>query len=194
MATRAGAGRGRGVFRRRAARLPGCGRRQVRLPENLPQLLVDISRTANGSARAWQYLALELVAQSAAALVRCECLPTRALRRSCSPVSSPGRRSFPAAWAARLRRTRWVVRAPVLLFRARLGFLFGSRLLMLEHVGRKTGIQRYAVLETVDRTDPGTYVVAAGFGDRSQWLRNITADPRVRASVGRRFAVPATAP
>jgi hypothetical protein len=46
------------------------------------------------------------------------------------------------------------VRAPVWLYRARLGFVFGSRLLMLEHTGRKTGIRRYVVLETVDHPGP----------------------------------------
>lgn len=46
--------------------------------------------------------------------------------------------------------------------------MFGPRLLMLEHTGRKTGILRYVVLEAVDHPDPGTYVVAAGFGDRAQ--------------------------
>jgi len=98
-----------------------------------------------------------------------------------------------AAWAARLLRVRWVVRAPVWLYRARLGFVFGSRLLMLEHTGRKSGIRRYAVLETVDHPDPGTYVVAAGFGDRAQWLRNVRASPRVRVYAGSRRPVPATA-
>jgi len=108
-------------------------------------------------------------------------------------VPRAARTPVTAAWAARLLPVRWAVRAPVLVFRARLGFLFGSRLLMLEHTGRATGIRRYAVLETVHRTDRGTYVVAAGFGDGSQWLRNIRADPRVRVSVGRRSSVPATA-
>jgi hypothetical protein len=32
-----------------------------------------------------------------------------------------------AAWAARLLRTRWIVRAPAWLYRARLGIVFGSR-------------------------------------------------------------------
>lgn len=41
--------------------------------------------------------------------------------------------------AAALLRVRWFVRAPIWLFRARLGGLFGSRLLMLEHVGRSPG-------------------------------------------------------
>ena len=90
------------------------------------------------------------------------------------------------ALAARLLRTRWIVRAPVWLFRARLGFVFGSRLLMLEHTGRKTGMRRYVVLEAVDHPDPGTYIVAAGFGDRAQWLRNVRASPRVRVYAGSR--------
>ncbi|HXT93395.1 MAG TPA: nitroreductase family deazaflavin-dependent oxidoreductase [Trebonia sp.] len=98
-----------------------------------------------------------------------------------------------AAWAAGLLRVRWVVRAPVWLFRARLGFVFGSRMLMLEHKGRKTGVRRYVVLEAVDHPSPRTYVVASGFGDRAQWLRNVRADPAVRVYTGSRRAAPATA-
>jgi deazaflavin-dependent oxidoreductase (nitroreductase family) len=90
-------------------------------------------------------------------------------------------------------RLRWIVRAPVWLCRARLGFVFGTRLLMLEHTGRKPGIRRYAVLEVVDHPDPGTYVVAAGFGDRAQWLRNVRASPRVRVCTGSRRLVLAMA-
>jgi deazaflavin-dependent oxidoreductase (nitroreductase family) len=71
--------------------------------------------------------------------------------------------------------------------------MFGSRLLMLEHTGRKTGIRRYVVLETVDHPDPHTYIVAAGFGDRAQWLRNVRASPRVRVYVGYHRPVPALA-
>ena len=97
------------------------------------------------------------------------------------------------ALAARLLRTRWIVRAPVWLYRARLGFVFGSRLLMLEHTGRKTGIRRYVVLEAVDHPDPHTYIVAAGFGDRAQWLRNVRASPRVRVYAGYHRPVPAIA-
>lgn len=93
----------------------------------------------------------------------------------------PAHISPPAARAARLLRVRWIVRTPILLYRARLGFVFGSRLLMLEHTGRKTGIRRYVVLEAVDHPDPATYIAAAGFGDRAQWLRN-SAPPPVSAS------------
>jgi deazaflavin-dependent oxidoreductase (nitroreductase family) len=98
-----------------------------------------------------------------------------------------------AAWAARLLRVRWIVRAPIRLYRARLGFIFGSRLLMLEHTGRKTGIRRYVVLEVVSHPDPGTYLVAAGFGNRAQWLRNVSANPSVRVQIGSRRPAAATA-
>jgi deazaflavin-dependent oxidoreductase (nitroreductase family) len=98
-----------------------------------------------------------------------------------------------AARAASLLRVRWVVRFPVVLYRARLGFLFGSRMLMLEHIGRKTGARRYAVLEVVDRPRPGTYVVVSGFGTRAQWFRNVRACPNVGVWVGPHGRAPATA-
>lgn len=43
---------------------------------------------------------------------------------------------------ARILRNRRLVRAPVWLYRARLGALLGSRMLMLEHVGRSSGQSR----------------------------------------------------
>ncbi len=75
-----------------------------------------------------------------------------------------------AALASKLLQIRWLVRAPIWLFRARLGFLAGSRLLLLEHVGRKSGARRYVILEVVDRPAPGKYTVASGFGERAQCL------------------------
>lgn len=86
---------------------------------------------------------------------------------------------------ARLLRTRWFVRAPIGVFRARLGFLFGGRILLLEHRGRKSGKARYVVLETVARPASDTVVVASGFGRSAQWFQNLTADPHCRVSIGR---------
>lgn len=97
-----------------------------------------------------------------------------------------------AGAAAGLLRTRWLVRAPVWLYRARLGAVFGGRLLMLEHTGRTSGARRYVVLEVVGR-QPGRYVVCSGFGGRAQWFRNIQADPRVRVYLASRRPAPATA-
>jgi hypothetical protein len=63
-----------------------------------------------------------------------------------------------------LLRTRWLVRAPVWLYRARLGILLGPRFVMLEHTGRKSGARRYVVLEVVQHRAAGSYVVVSGFG------------------------------
>lgn len=90
-------------------------------------------------------------------------------------------------------RVRWLVRAPIWLYRARLGVIFGHRLLMLEHVGRNTGQRRFVVLEVVDHPAPDRYVVVSGFGTRAQWLRNVEAYPHVRVSLASHAPVPATA-
>lgn len=68
---------------------------------------------------------------------------------------------------ARLLRSRTLTRAPIWIYRAGLGFVFGSRLLMLEHTGRKSGLPRQVVLEVVDHPAPDTYVVPSGFGERA---------------------------
>ncbi|MET3808494.1 deazaflavin-dependent oxidoreductase (nitroreductase family) [Nakamurella sp. UYEF19] len=98
-----------------------------------------------------------------------------------------------ASQAAALLRVRWFVRAPIWLYRARLGFLFGSRLLMLEHIGRTSGERRYVVLEVIAHPGPSSYIVASGFGDRAQWFRNIRVNPQVRVYLGSRRPAPAIA-
>ncbi|MGA8546671.1 MAG: nitroreductase family deazaflavin-dependent oxidoreductase [Mycobacterium sp.] len=98
-----------------------------------------------------------------------------------------------AAVGARILRSRPLMRAPIWIFKARAGAVFGSRLLMLEHIGRKSGVRRHVVLEVVDHPTPDSYVVASGFGAKAQWFRNIKANPRVRVYTGSRAPVPATA-
>ncbi len=93
----------------------------------------------------------------------------------------------------RFLRSRRLIRLPIGIYRARLGFVFGRRLLMLEHVGRRSGARRYVVLEVVDHPGAGRYVVASGFGRRAQWFRNVEAEPRVRVWVAGRGPTPATA-
>lgn len=83
---------------------------------------------------------------------------------------------------ARVLANRRLMRMPIWLYRAKLGFLFGSRVLMLEHIGRTTGARRYVVLEVVGHPSPDVYVVASGFGERAQWFRNLIANPCVRVS------------
>jgi len=96
-------------------------------------------------------------------------------------TAAPG---LTARAADRFFQTRWLVRMPIGLYRAGLGFLFGKRLLMLEHTGRKSGARRRVVLEVLARSAPGEYVIIAGFAGKAQWYRNVTANPRVRVSTG----------
>ncbi len=82
---------------------------------------------------------------------------------------------------------RLLLRAPVLLYRLRLGWLLGERVLLLTHTGRRSGLRRDTPLEVV-RHDPatGAYYVVAAWGRESDWLRNVLQTPRVRVTVGRR--------
>ena len=85
---------------------------------------------------------------------------------------------------AALLRVRWVVRAPIWIYRARLGFLLGTRFLMLEHHGRTTSRRRFVVLEVIDHPQPDRYLVISGFGENAQWFRNVAANDHVRVSLG----------
>jgi len=81
-------------------------------------------------------------------------------------------------------------RFPILLYRLNLGWLFGERALLLEHRGRKSGIIRKAVVEVVDHDlQKDSYTVAAAWGNKSDWYKNIEAQPNVSVEVGtKRFA------
>lgn len=92
--------------------------------------------------------------------------------------------SLLARAGARVLRSRRLMRAPIWIYQARAGALFGSRILMLEHIGRKSGAPRYVVLEVIGHPAADVYVVASGFGRKAQWFRNIEANPRVRVYVG----------
>jgi deazaflavin-dependent oxidoreductase (nitroreductase family) len=76
-------------------------------------------------------------------------------------------------------------RAPVYLYRWRLGWLLGHRCLLLTHVGRRTGLRRHTVLEVVEYREQGPEVVVVnGFGPDSDWLRNIEAKSGEEVTVG----------
>jgi deazaflavin-dependent oxidoreductase (nitroreductase family) len=78
------------------------------------------------------------------------------------------------------------LRLPAYLYRVGLGWLLGQRFLLLVHQGRKTGLPRRTVLEVVghDRQS-GTYYIASGWGEKSDWYLNIRANPNVIVHVGR---------
>lgn len=82
---------------------------------------------------------------------------------------------------------RLLFRAPIQLYRLRLGWLFGGRLLLLNHRGRVSGKRRQVVIEVVehDRTD-NSYVVCSGFGTEAAWYQNLLATPEATIEVGLR--------
>jgi deazaflavin-dependent oxidoreductase (nitroreductase family) len=78
---------------------------------------------------------------------------------------------------------RGLLRAPVWLYRAHLGFLLGRRFVMIDHTGRVTGRKRSTVLEVVAARQDAVYVMAA-WGKSAEWYRNLLANPSVRVHHG----------
>ena len=109
--------------------------------------------------------------------------------RRVGPVKRPSLAAF-FAWVL---TTRGLVRAPIPLFRHGFGWLLGPRLLLLEHIGRRSGEARFVCLEVARRPGPGRFIVPSGFGTRSQWYRNLRAHPECFVSTGRIRRAPATA-
>ena len=87
--------------------------------------------------------------------------------------------------------TRFLFRIPIGFYRLGLGWLFGSRLLLLNHVGRVSGKPRQTILEVAEH-DGDSYVVASGWGPSAAWYRNILHTPDVTIQVGTR-TIPVTA-
>jgi deazaflavin-dependent oxidoreductase (nitroreductase family) len=71
---------------------------------------------------------------------------------------------------------RILLRAPIFLYRARLGWVAGHRLLYIAHRGRRTGARREVVAEVVnyDANIPEV-VVVAGWGKNPDWYQNLQA-------------------
>ena len=84
---------------------------------------------------------------------------------------------------------RLAFRTPIRLYQMGLGKLLGDRILELTHIGRKSGLPRHTVLEVVrhDKTS-GVYYIAVGFGEHSDWYKNILKNPNVEVqSAGARL-------
>lgn len=85
-----------------------------------------------------------------------------------------------------------VLRLPIHLFRAHLGFLMGERILLLTHRGRVSGQLRQTPVEVVTH-DRSTheYIVCSGTGPRADWYLNITAVPAIAVQVRNHRWIPA---
>jgi deazaflavin-dependent oxidoreductase (nitroreductase family) len=94
-------------------------------------------------------------------------------------VDAPHRPARPTGWR------RLAFRAPIGLYRLRLGGLLGHRFVLIHHTGRRSGLPRQAVVEVVARdAATGSVVVAAGFGARSDWYQNLLATPDTSIEIG----------
>jgi deazaflavin-dependent oxidoreductase (nitroreductase family) len=84
---------------------------------------------------------------------------------------------------------RWLLHMPTWLYRFHMGWLLGDRFLMLTHIGRKSGHRRQSVLEVIGQDQAtGSYIIASGWGEQADWLRNIQKNPNVLVDTrGRRF-------
>ena len=79
----------------------------------------------------------------------------------------------------------YLFRTPVYFYNWGLGWLFGRRLLLLTHIGRRTGLRRQTLLEVVEYRENGPEaIVANGFGPDCDWVRNIEAKPGEEVTVG----------
>ena len=72
---------------------------------------------------------------------------------------------------------RLFFKTPLYLWRMGLGWAMPRQFLLLTNIGRKSGAPRRTMLECFRYA--GCFYVASGWGSRSQWFRNIQANPHV---------------
>jgi deazaflavin-dependent oxidoreductase (nitroreductase family) len=102
--------------------------------------------------------------------------------------------SEPVAETTRSRPSgflRMAFRLPIHLYKLRLGWLLGHRVLLLTHRGRRSERIYRTALEVV-RYDPATgeSVVVSAWGEEADWYRNIEANPAMEIRIGRERYVP----
>lgn len=82
-------------------------------------------------------------------------------------------------------------RSPIYIYRLHLGWLFGTRFLMLSHRGRHTGRLHHTVLEVIryDK-ETGDSIVVSAYGENADWYRNIQAAPAEEVHTGMKRFTP----
>jgi deazaflavin-dependent oxidoreductase (nitroreductase family) len=82
---------------------------------------------------------------------------------------------------------RLAFRMPIGFYRLGLGCLLGTRFVLLNHTGRKSGLSRQTVLEVVRyNKSSGECIIASGWGERSDWYHNIVANTRIQFQIANR--------
>lgn len=109
-------------------------------------------------------------------------------------ASGPRGRAARPFWGLRRKPGRFALAVfglPLLLYRRGWGGLLGHTFLLLIHAGRKTG-QPHSAVAMVLRYDPHTReaVICSGWGENTDWVRNIRARPALRVQIGRESFTP----
>ena len=73
---------------------------------------------------------------------------------------------------------------PLLQYRLGLGGMLAGKILILTTTGRKSGLKRQTPLEYGYDAERDVYSIAAGWGGRSDWFRNLKKDPVVHIQMG----------
>ena len=81
----------------------------------------------------------------------------------------------------------YMAKLPIIFYRLGLGALLNDKLILLNHIGRKTGTTHQAVVRVVSHdVDSDTYYIASAWGFRSQWPCNLLAHPEIVVQIGKR--------
>ena len=81
---------------------------------------------------------------------------------------------------------KWLFKMPILQYKLGMGWVIGKYVLLLTTTGRKSGKPRDTPLEYLYDNENDKYRVAAGWGGKTDWYRNLRKDPHVFVQVGRR--------
>lgn len=81
---------------------------------------------------------------------------------------------------------KWLFKLPILQYKLGMGWMVGKYFLLLTTTGRRSGKRRYTALEYIYDKENDSYRIAAGWGGKTDWYRNLLKNPNVRVQVGRR--------
>ena len=81
---------------------------------------------------------------------------------------------------------KWLFKMPILQYKLGMGWMIGKHVLLLTTTGRKSGEPRFTPLEYLYDKENDAYRIAAGWGGKTDWYRNLCKNPNVSVQVGSR--------
>jgi deazaflavin-dependent oxidoreductase (nitroreductase family) len=79
---------------------------------------------------------------------------------------------------------KWLFKMPILQYKLGLGWMIGRYILLLTTTGRRSGKPRHTPLEYLYDKENDAYRIAAGWGGKTDWYRNLRRNPNVNVQVG----------